>query len=538
MTSRPPITRPVPGAALASAVVVLLSALVLLVPAPAEAGSTVTLRVTIDRVEQKGCTDSTDGSDFYADVTIQGQTFHFSRINDEDVLSNPAGWSAEKGLDVDAVSVAAVQVRLGEYDTGLNFGDDECDITNGGDQPLDLSVNLVPCSVGGDLSAPGCGSTLFATGSDEDDSAEVQLRIQVDEPGATGGIAVRCLHSPLWPQPGDAVTITAESLDGAIQVGDTAADNSRLPTTPAPPLVNRQNIADEIQVWVGDRASAKQVGRGKTTTTYKTPPLAAGTDLLYACRVKDGADSAFTGWRRVRVGPPVDGKAVPVIYTGDKKNRVDVVFVADMDNFTAARDAAFLSNVSDLLEGAYFGQDYFLRNQGDFNFWLADQRGDADSVLTPPAVDPDCVLTPPGNWSTDYTWADTGAILHTDRFRDCASGGVFSSEPDSLGTILHETGHSPFDLADEYCCDGGYFEQGPFPDLWDTLAECQGDAPSLGRVAGDCRTITDPRPDPDKDWFTSEPTPGDLMNADRRPPQAADIRRMDWYFGQCRDGQC
>ena len=48
--------------------------------------------------------------------------------------------------------------------------------------------------------------------------------------------------------------------------------------------------------------------------------------------------------------------------------------------------------------------------------------------------------------------------MHKDDFRDCAPGGqrLFSSEPTSIGTVLHETGHRPFGLADEYCCDGGY----------------------------------------------------------------------------------
>jgi hypothetical protein len=135
-------------------------------------------------------------------------------------------------------------------------------------------------------------------------------------------------------------------------------------------------------------------------------------------------------------------------------------------------------------------------------------------------------------------WRDSGAVLHRDSFRDCANSGVFSSEPTSLGTVLHETGHSPFGLADEYCCDGGYFENSPNPDLWDTLGECQSDATALGRPTTDCRTITDSRPTPAKNWYTSEPTPNDLMNGNRRPPQAADIRRMDWFFGNCAAGKC
>jgi hypothetical protein len=74
--------------------------------------------------------------------------------------------------------------------------------------------------------------------------------------------------------------------------------------------------------------------------------------------------------------------------------------------------------------------------------------------------------------------------------------------------------------------------------MFDPLAECQADAPSLGRTATDCRTITDPRPTPAQNWFLSEPTPNDLMNRDRRPPQGADIRRMDWFIDNCESGKC
>lgn len=189
-----------------------------------------------------------------------------------------------------------------------------------------------------------------------------------------------------------------------------------------------------------------------------------------------------------------------------------------------------------MITGAYFGQDYFLANQQSFNFWLADATGVAAETPVAP-VDPVCSPTPPANWAADYAWRDTGAILHQYTMRDCAGGGLFTTEPDSLGTVLHETGHSPFGLADEYAGDGGYFENSPFPNLYDTLAECQDDAPSLGRVAADCQTITNTVPDPDVDWFKPDPIPDDLMDS-RRPPNASDIRRIDWYFDQCRAENC
>ena len=278
----------------------------------------------------------------------------------------------------------------------------------------------------------------------------------------------------------------------------------------------------------------------KTTSSFVVNDVPAG-DLVYGCVVKEDADTVFTGWRRTRVGAPAEGTAIPVLYTGGRSSRVDIVFVADTDSYpTATADATFLTAAADVIKGAYYGQDYFLSNQQRVSFWLADQTGDADRVAAPTPADPsatNCVLTLPSNFMTDYSWRDSGAILHSDNFRDCANSGVFSTEPTSLGTVLHETGHSPFGLADEYCCDGGYFENPPNANMFDTLADCQSDAPALGRTASDCRTVTDPGP-PAVSWFLSEPTPNDLMNSDRRPPQAADIRRMNWFFGNCDTGKC
>jgi hypothetical protein len=498
------------------------------------AATTATLRVVIEHVQQQGCTDNWDGSDFYSRITIAGQDFDFGEIEDEDSIS--PNWTAEKSFDLDATSSVAVTITLAEYDDGLNFDDDICDISSADGTELDLTVTLLPCSVAGE--AGGVCVTPINTGGsqDGDGNADLRFRIEVEMPAATAGLAVRCTHSPLWPQVGDDVTITIESLDGSVQVGDTVPDVSA--GSPASP-VDHKKIADDLEIWVGDQIEADLAVSNKSTTSFVVEDVPPG-DLLYGCVVKADADTVFTGWRRTRVGTPSGAAGVPVSYTGDRANRLDVVFIPDMDSYSGADDPKFLADAANVIKGAYYGQDYFLANQQRFNFWLADKAGDADQVAAPTREDPgntECVLTAPANWSF-YAWRDVGAILHTDMFRDCANAGLFSTEPNSLGTALHETGHVPFGLADEYCCDGGYFENPPFPNLWDSRGECQADAPSLGRTAADCRMITDTRPTPAQNWLTSEPTPDDLMNNSQRPPRAADIRRMDWYFGNCVVGKC
>ncbi len=524
------------AAVLALSCMALAAGLIVAGAPTASASTSVTVRVVIERVDEQGCTDNLSGSDFYGQTVINGETTDFGRIDGDDTIE--PNWTAEKVIDADTASSVPVVIRIADFDTFLNFGDDTCDISFNDGTDLDLVVGLIPCSVTGDVSG-ACSTSIFTGGSGGGQGdADVNFRVEVDPPAAVPGLTVRCTHSPLWPQPGDNVTITVESFDGNVQVGDTQTDDSNNPNPP-PALVDRKKLADSLQIWVDDRSGPDIDTANKSTTTFVVNNVAAG-DLMYGCRVRAGADTVFTGWRRTRVGAPAEGKGVPVLYLGERSSRADIVFIADMDSYPGGSgDANFLSDVGDVIKGAYFGQNYFLANQQNMNFWLADQTGDADRVPAPTPTDPantDCVLTLPGNWAADYSWRDSGAILHRDLFRDCAGGGVFSTEPTSLGTVLHETGHSPFGLADEYCCDGGYFEDGK--NMFDTLAECQADAMTLGRAASDCRQITDPRPTPAQDWFLSEPTPNDLMNRDRRPPQAADIRQMDLFFTNCRAGSC
>jgi len=237
----------------------------------ASAASTVTLRVVIESVKQQGCTDSLSGSDFYARTTIDGTVTNFDEVDGDDEIE--PNWTATKVLDVDTASTAAVQIELAESDGLFNFGDDTCDISPQDGTDLDLTVQLLPCAVSGEASG-ACGIGIDTTGNDEGDGdADLRFRVEVDEPPGAPGLAVRCTHAPLWPQPGDDVTITVESLDGTVQVGDTVADLSNAPD-PAPPLVDHKEIADDLEIWVtetdsprgpreGDRQVRRQRRRGR-----------------------------------------------------------------------------------------------------------------------------------------------------------------------------------------------------------------------------------------------------------------------------------
>jgi hypothetical protein len=257
---------------------------------------------------------------------------------------------------------------------------------------------------------------------------------------------------------------------------------------------------------------------------HTSAALSAGS-FTYGCRAKQNDTAIFTGWRTVAVGVPSAGEAIPVAFTGASSNRIDIVFIADEDSYEGPDDPEFLQDVGYMLSSrfGYNGFPILNRHQHLINFWLARSTGAASRDSSTDK----CVLTKPVDWDENYAFADAGAIIHTDSFRDCASNGLFSTEPDSLGTARHELGHRPFGLADEYCCDGGYFENSPFPNEYSSIEACETDAPNLGREAADCRSWVSTRDD--KTYFTSEPADNDLMS-DHGTPNAADIRRIEWLF--------
>ena len=275
-----------------------------------------------------------------------------------------------------------------------------------------------------------------------------------------------------------------------------------------------------------------------TTASFTTAAL-PGPTFNYGCRIRDDGLTAWTGWRTVAVGTSdlTDGYGdrIPVMYTGTHSSRLDLVFYADRDSYgMGSSDPAFLGHVRDAITNAYFSDAIYLDNQDKVNYWIARPAGKAD---------PDCEIDAPTK-----SWEDAGIVFHTDNFRDCAPGGerVFSTEPGSFGTILHESGHRPFGLADEYCCDGGYLRDRPLPQR--VLHPGSGSAvlpPGVlerralgGQMAADCRRWVEPIDWWfDSDWFTSDPVSNDVM-VDHGPRRELDNRRMNWLFDVCRGAGC
>jgi hypothetical protein len=361
-------------------------------------------------------------------------------------------------------------------------GDDErVDIApNSGDRNLDLQVALLPCRISGDITGD-CGTTLRAQGG-ESKRAEIRFRVEVIDispPPSAVGLNVRCTHAPLWPQGNQVVTITAESLDGALNP--------------------RQ--ADRIEVWTQPTTPSQTFTNAQTGTFTVSSDV--GT-VAYGCRVIEDGVVVFSGWRVYTVGGPASGRSVPILFNRARKNSIDILLVPDnATSYTGPQDPNFLADAAALIRNGYYGEPVFLAQQRLINFWLSQDTGVANG-FPPPGMA--CQNQQPANFATDYSFAEAVGILHRRNFAatntaDCAVSRLFSAQATLPRVLLHETGHAAFGLADEYCipgrvinpCGGGYFESDPNPNLYDGNKQLPAMVPPNQNALDRCRAGS---PDP------------------------------------------
>jgi hypothetical protein len=479
------------------------AAAVLALPSAAIAQN-VTVRVTVQNTDWFNCGDGLIGGppEIYFAVTIDG----FRQDNRENAIeSNLSPFPVDQELShqVD-ITLGTVPIVIEQWDDdgGLTFDDDQCDIGDAGES-IEFDLDLTACAVSGEITG-SCGATFTSRGV-------FVFTVNVEEPPSAPGLNVRCIHDPIWPQPGETVTITANSLDGVL--------GSR--------------VSDAIEIWVNNQTTPS-VSMPGTTATFTAGPFPDPT-FTYGCRVVDDGLVAWTGWRTVAVGQSDITNSfgrIPILFTGSRSSRIDLVFYPDVNSYTGGDDPAFIDDVGNAISSAYHREEIFLTNQDAVNYWLSVGTGNADGC---------------DSEVSQTSWEDAGALLHVDEFRDCAPGGgrFFTAEPTSFGTMIHETGHRPFGLADEYCCDGGYFQADPFPNMYFERAPtqnfplaCENDAPAAGNLPSDCHEVEEEIPWWfNSDWYTSDPVSSDLM-VDRGPHRNLDNRRFNWLFQECRGSGC
>lgn len=518
-------------------------------PIPAGIDATgIAFRVIIERVDATNNFDgpfSWDRADFFARVRIDTSTQESPVISNNDHIMPDWEIGHTAWLD-DSIEDEVVTLTIGIWDADDFNVSQEADLTAASNRSINLNIDVDRCltagvsgAITGNVSG-ACGQTLISegpTGGGTFNTARIEFRVEASGPPTAPGLNVLCLHSPIWPQAGDTVHVAATAL----------ADNLATKTV------------DRIDIFFQNVTTPRGVCANNTGCSASAVAGPSGSSMFYGCQVQDEGVKVWSGWRRLQVGaPPAGQRAVPLIYTGSSRSSIDIVFVPDVDSYSSASDSDFLVDVHRAIRDAYygaasisssgltdadaaFGERIFLSNQDKMNFWIAQDRGDIDGSPD------DCFgITLPPSWGADYAFADSGAILHTDSFRDCASPArrIFGSEinASTIWPVImrHETLHSPFGLADEYCCDSYYFQPSPWPNIYRTQAACLSDILELSewdavigdppRTAATCRVLPN-------GWWLSD-AEDDLMGPFGSELNGADVRRVAKLFDRCESAAC
>ena len=178
---------------------------------------------------------------------------------------------------------------------------------------------------------------------------------------------------------------------------------------------------------------------------------------------------------------PVTNQPAPVFVQGDVNKVFDAVFIPDTD---ITNMATFRSHVRSMIKDAMFAEPSIKLWNRQFNFYINPLRGtstDYDRI----AIDGRHVL--PTNIA-NLSFAEVKVLMHQNNLRDYAFGGVFSTEQQNRGTMMHEGGHGFFGLADEYG-GGSHWQAADYPNNWSTLAGAQTDAPNRHKTVADAKQM-------------------------------------------------
>lgn len=276
------------------------------------------------------------------------------------------------------------------------------------------------------------------------------------------------LHEPIYPTDTESVTYT---LNKATAGSITSANLfEQVHTVNSSGAITSTGAETLLQSWTspsGDLSFTKSSGHGTNKlVTYRweviTPEQNKSYNVTYATRPYPDTDMP-----------------APVYCQGDPDDVFDVVFIPDTDITSMAN---FYDNCLGAISEAFFDEPHtrFWRRQ--YNFYINPEEGtatDYDMIAT------DGYHQVPVN-NANLLFAEGRVLMHQNNLRDYAYGGLFSTEMQNRGTIMHESGHSLYSLADEYG-SGVHWQEVELPNNWNSLAGAQ----AAGSTYGSCKSASD-----------------------------------------------
>ena len=279
------------------------------------------------------------------------------------------------------------------------------------------------------------------------------------------------IHSPIYPKSGDAVTYTLRKIEGDVE-------KVRLLTT-------THNINSSGSITTSGAETLLKEWRNPSFPLSFTTTSGYGTNKLVEYRFEVvGNDRTYTHKIRYATNPyPVTDAAIPVYAVGEVEKVLNVVFIPDED---MAEDLTlFYDNVGENIHDSFHEEEYVRRFRRSYNFYVNPLTAKAGNA----SAEPRTRHIPPSN-DGNLDFAQGRIILHAANYRDFSNGRYVGTEYFNRGTILHETGHLLYGLADEYG-GGSHWQSEDLPNNWRTLAGAQTDAPSRGKTAADAKEMGD-----------------------------------------------
>ena len=274
------------------------------------------------------------------------------------------------------------------------------------------------------------------------------------------------IHSPIYPTSSQAVTYSLiKATPGDINSANLYQTVSTINSSGTVTSTGSETL---IQSWTnpaGDLSFTTSAGHGNNrVVTYRwevtTPEQTKNFLVTYATRPY-----------------PVTNMPAPVYAQGDPDDVFDLVFIPDTD-ITNMNN--FYNHCRGAILESFFDEPHLQFWRRQYNFYINTERGtatDFDNIST------DGIHQVPSN-NANLSFAEGRVLMHQNDLRDYASGGLFSTEMQNRGTILHEVGHAWFSLADEYG-SGSHWEEAISPNNWPSLNAAQNGASNNCKSASD-----------------------------------------------------
>jgi hypothetical protein len=351
------------------------------------------------------------------------------------------------------------------------------------------------------------------------------------------GPQVFVLHAPIQPSNAQPVTYTssAEDPDG-VRTIEIWEDRQELkPCTNGMPCAMRVSVT-KLKTCTFDPPDKHGSCAVTTPSGYPDNSLIGYRAIATDARGNRDAD----GWVYYAAGAfPWPDLPIPVYITGPPSQRLDVTLIPDAGY---AGQEEFMTDATQLIHDAYLSTAPAAQEirawRGFWNFYVTYRPAKVQGF------EKGC-YRPPANWPALRGVSNAGAVLHRQNIRDCigtGEGSLFSlrvGEPSSNAMAIHQTAHTLLGLADEYCCDGGYWENVPTSNVFSSRARCRAYASSHGWPDTQCRQIGNPtfwRAAGMTGWWRIDQD-GDAMELTGNLDRAfgpADQTRIRWiYLGQC-----